>query len=145
MRSSFLLTDIMTKGSGLLCGRGCYDKKFIQLRNSELLRFKSITGKFFAESMNTVNIAVLIELTRNSCVSSRAACKSALSELNVNQDIRRWIEPCFACSSSSHYGTKFMRLSLNLLKFKDLTVSNSPFCTMVLISIVALKCQSIKS
>lgn len=63
----------------------------------------SLTGKFLALSIKTVNKAVLISVTRNICVSAKAAFKSFLSELNCIHVKRKCTNPCLACSKVNHF------------------------------------------
>lgn len=83
----------------------------------------TLTGKFLAESMKTVNKAVLMLVSLNICVSANAAFKSLLSLFNCIHVNRTWTIPCFACSRVNH-------------------VSISPFLTTLEISTVALKLQN---
>lgn len=48
-----------------------------------------LTGKYFAESIKIVNKAVDMSVTRNICVSAKAAFKSFLSLLSCIHDSRK--------------------------------------------------------
>ena len=61
-----------------------------------------LTGRFFAESTNTVKSPVFNEVNRRVCVSMTAISKSLRTALNAIQDMRRWTLPVFAFSRVIH-------------------------------------------